>query len=365
MDDLTASYASEYERLCEEGGFAVCRLDLRGTGSSEGIATRRVHAGGARRHLRRDRLARRRRSGRTGGSACTARRGPASTRSRSLPSARRRSERSCRSTPPTTATPTTSTTWAACSRRSTSSTGCSTWSACNALPPVPAVFGEGWRDEWLRRLDGTEPWLLRWLEEQVDGPYWRHGSLRPGLRADHLPDDDRRRLGRRLPQQHASGRSRRSRCPKRLLIGPWSHMSTATSLPGPHIDLVPELIRWFGRWLRDDENGIDERAADRGVRAPLDATRARPRRDARRVAGRADVAARAARRADAVARPETAPTTIHVRGDVGRTAWISCAGQAPLGPAGRPARRRRSLADLRLGAARGRARHDGAPPSAG
>ena len=39
MDDLTASYASEYERLCEEGGFAVCRLDLRGTGSSEGIAT--------------------------------------------------------------------------------------------------------------------------------------------------------------------------------------------------------------------------------------------------------------------------------------------------------------------------------------
>src|SRR6185436_10825412 len=39
MDDLTASYASEYERLCAEGGFAVCRLDLRGTGSSEGIAT--------------------------------------------------------------------------------------------------------------------------------------------------------------------------------------------------------------------------------------------------------------------------------------------------------------------------------------
>ena len=27
--------------------------------------------------------------------------------------------------------------------------------------------------------------------------------------------------------------------PHRLLIGPWSHMSTATSLPGPHLDLVP------------------------------------------------------------------------------------------------------------------------------
>ena len=39
MDDLTASYASEYERLCEEGGLAVARVDLRGTGSSDGIAT--------------------------------------------------------------------------------------------------------------------------------------------------------------------------------------------------------------------------------------------------------------------------------------------------------------------------------------
>ena len=45
---------------------------------------------------------------------------------------------------------------------------------------MPAVYGDGWRDEWRRRIDGTEPWLLRWLEEQDDGPYWRHGSLRPG-----------------------------------------------------------------------------------------------------------------------------------------------------------------------------------------
>ena len=47
------------------------------------------------------------------------------------------------------------------------------------------------------------------------------------------------------------------RCPKALLMGPWSHMSTATSLPGPHIDLVPEMIQWFGRWLRDEDNGVD------------------------------------------------------------------------------------------------------------
>src|SRR4051794_17119593 len=39
-DDLTAaSHADDYRRLCAEGEFAVCRLDVRGTGSSEGLAT--------------------------------------------------------------------------------------------------------------------------------------------------------------------------------------------------------------------------------------------------------------------------------------------------------------------------------------
>ena len=34
-------------------------------------------------------------------------------------------------------------------------------------------------------------------------------------------------------------------------------MSTASSLPGPHIDLVPEMIAWFGHHLRGDDTGVD------------------------------------------------------------------------------------------------------------
>ena len=37
-DDVTAHYAGQYRRLRDEGAYAVCRLDLRGTGSSEGLA---------------------------------------------------------------------------------------------------------------------------------------------------------------------------------------------------------------------------------------------------------------------------------------------------------------------------------------
>src|SRR3954466_8733040 len=37
-DDITFSYVPEYERLRGEFGYAVCRVDVRGTGSSSGLA---------------------------------------------------------------------------------------------------------------------------------------------------------------------------------------------------------------------------------------------------------------------------------------------------------------------------------------
>ena len=57
-DDLTASYSSEYRRLRDEGRFAVARVDLRGTGASEGLRRGRVPRAGAGRSRRGDRVAR-------------------------------------------------------------------------------------------------------------------------------------------------------------------------------------------------------------------------------------------------------------------------------------------------------------------
>src|SRR5215213_5462528 len=129
--------------------------------------------------------------------------------------------------------------------------------ALNALPPVPAIAGVDWRERWRERVEGLEPWLLRWLEEQVDGPYWRQGSLRPGYEQIACPtmlvagwaDGYRNATFRLLEQLEA---------PVRLLFGPWSHMATDISLPGPRIDLVPEMVRWWDRWLRGERNGVDE-----------------------------------------------------------------------------------------------------------
>ncbi|MGZ4671249.1 MAG: CocE/NonD family hydrolase, partial [Ilumatobacteraceae bacterium] len=195
----------------------------------------------------------------------------------------------------------------------------------NALPPVPAIWGDGWRDEWLARIAEHEPWLLRWIDEQFDGPYWRHGSLRPDYARIECPA--------MIVAGWADGYRNNTlrtfqllRCEKELLIGPWSHMAPSTSLPGPHLDLVPEMIRFFGRWLRDDPHE---------PRPPIrvfvrQATKPQP-----------DLAIHDGewRYEDAWPPQRLATTTLYdgrrrslrARPDTGTAAWNSCAGGLPWG----------------------------------
>lgn len=328
MDDLTATYASEYERLCEEGGFAVCRLDIRGTGSSEGIATDEYTA---QEHA----------------DLCetiawlaaqewsTGRVGMYGTSWSGFNSLQVACERppALGAIVPIYASDDRYTDDVHYMGGALKAVDLVDWVlymvACNALPPVPAVFGDGWREEWARRVDGTDPWLLRWLEEQADGPYWRHGSVRPGTARIACPT--------MIVAGWADGYTNIAfrafealECPKRLLLGPWSHSSTATSLPGPHIDLVPELIRWFGRWLRDERNGIDEEPPI----AVFARRSTRPAPDLPEVRG--EWRSEATWPPERLTRVTLSPAgsgsdEIHVRGDTGRTAWISCAARLPWG----------------------------------
>ena len=362
MDDLTASYSAEYERLCREGGFAVARVDLRGTGSSEGIATdeyppqeqadlAEVIAWLAAQEW------------------STGRVGMYGTSYSGFNSIQLAVER-----PPALG--------AICAIYATDDrytddvhyTGGALrgldlldyvlyMAAMTVLPPVPSVFGEGWREEWVRRIEGSEPWLLRWLEEQLDGPYWRHGSLRPGYERIACPtmlvggwaDGYRNNTFRTFEALE---------CPKRLLLGPWSHMSTATSLPGPHIDLVPELVRWFGRWLRDEENGVDDEPPIQVfVRRST-----RPEPDLAEVRGvwRSERGWPLERGRDELLRPEPPEGSdeVEIRGRRRDDRLDLVRGPPAVGPAERPARGRRALARLRVGAVR-RGRGDPRPREAG
>jgi predicted acyl esterase len=336
-DDLTASYASEYRRLRDEGRFAVARLDLRGTGASEGIATDEYPAieqqdiGEVIAWLAAQDWS----NGRVGMW------GTSYSGFNSLQVAATR--------PPAL--------HAVCAIYASDDRYTDDvhymggtlrgldlvdyvlyMTAMNALPPPPALAGAAWRDAWIERLDRSEPWLLRWLEEQWDGPYWRHGSLRTGPGpAD--PGYERIRAATMLVGGWADGYRNntyrtfaRLRGPRRLLVGPWSHASTSSALPGPHLDLVPELIGWFDRWLRPGAAGPGAEPAQVQlfVRRP---TRPEPDLAEHRGDWRAETTwpPPGAGRRTLVGPTDRGPEVLAVRGDVGTTAWISCAGHFPWG----------------------------------
>ena len=229
--------------------------------------------------------------------------------------------------------------------------------AMNALPPVPAVWGDGWRDEWRRRIDETPPWLFGWLRDQVDGPTWRRGSIRlgpggagyariscPTMLVAGWADGYRNNTFRTV--EHLTA-------PWRLLAGPWSHRDPTRSRPGPNIDADAEIIAFFDEHLRGGPPSAHA-PAQVFVRRP---TPPEPDLELHDGVWRDLPAWPLLGLEWRVLSPDGGGVdTLAVEGDVGVAAWISCAGTLPWGQPVGPARRRRPVADLRLADRRRRGR---------
>jgi hypothetical protein len=127
--------------------------------------------------------------------------------------------------------------------------------ARNAMPPYPEWSGDNWARLWEQHLNESEPYLLEWFRHQTDGEYWRNGSVRDvadqircpafliGGWRDGYPNPPLRLY------QLLKG-------PKKVLIGPWNHVLPDTAIPGPRIDYVREALRWLDYWCRGEDNGI-------------------------------------------------------------------------------------------------------------
>jgi hypothetical protein len=124
-----------------------------------------------------------------------------------------------------------------------------------ALPPDPALVGAGWRETWLERLRNTPEWVAQWLEHQRRDAYWKYGSVCEDYAAIRCPvyaiggwaDAYRNAVPRLLSHL---------KVPSKGLVGPWAHGWPLLGVPGPTIGFLQETLRWWDKWLKGIETGI-------------------------------------------------------------------------------------------------------------
>ena len=129
-----------------------------------------------------------------------------------------------------------------------------------ALPPDPKNAGDKWREMWSDRLNHLAPFVDIWMAHQMRDAYWKQGSVCENFSAitcavyvvGGWADGYTNAIPRLL-----EGLS----CPKKGLIGPWAHQFPERGTPGPAIGFLQECLRWWDYWLKGIDTGIMEEPA--------------------------------------------------------------------------------------------------------
>ncbi|MEQ9256269.1 MAG: CocE/NonD family hydrolase [Alphaproteobacteria bacterium] len=122
-------------------------------------------------------------------------------------------------------------------------------------PPDPTVVGERWRAMWLDRLEKMTLPMEIWLHHQRRDDYWRHGSVcedysditcavyAVGGWADGYTNS-------------VFSMIENLSCPKKALVGPWAHAFPHMARPGPAIGFLQEAKRWWDHLLKGEDTGV-------------------------------------------------------------------------------------------------------------
>lgn len=125
-------------------------------------------------------------------------------------------------------------------------------------PPDPALVGSDWRPIWLDRLERVGVQGEEWLRHPTRDAYWRQNAVLdnygritcPVYAVSGWADPGFVGMVFRLLEK-AGG-------PRKGLIGPWAHRYPHLGMPGPAIDYLGEALRWFDHWLKGRDTGIME-----------------------------------------------------------------------------------------------------------
>jgi putative CocE/NonD family hydrolase len=142
----------------------------------------------------------------------------------------------------------------------------STMLSYSSRPPDPAIAGDNrWRDLWLTRLE-NEPFLAPlWLSHQHRDAYWKRGSVCEDFSAIQAAvlsiggwhDGYRNTIANLVSNLKA---------PVKGIVGPWIHKYPHFARPEPAIGFLQEALRWWDRWLKGVDTGVE---ADPAYRAWL------------------------------------------------------------------------------------------------
>jgi uncharacterized protein len=121
--------------------------------------------------------------------------------------------------------------------------------------PDPLIVGDKWRQMWRQRLEAVTPYYANWLRHQRRDGYWKHGSVCEDIGAitcavmavGGWADGYTNAVFRLL---------RTLKSPKLAIVGPWGHKYPHNGVPGPAIGFLTESLRWWDHWLKGKETGI-------------------------------------------------------------------------------------------------------------
>ena len=123
------------------------------------------------------------------------------------------------------------------------------------LPPDPEIVGPRWREMWLQRLQHYKFPFRIWGAHQNRDAYWRQGSVIENYDAVKCAvfaiggwEDGYSNAVPRLVQH--------IKAPVRGWVGPWGHTYPHNGLPGPASGFLQEAQRWWDQWLKGKDTGI-------------------------------------------------------------------------------------------------------------
>ena len=101
----------------------------------------------------------------------------------------------------------------------------------------------------------TPPWMLTYKPQQRDGPFWDRTALKTRYDSIRIPtfliggwyDGYRDSIPRMLEHLKA---------PVKAIIGPWNHTYPSDPYPKPGMEWRHEAVRWFDQWLKGKNTGI-------------------------------------------------------------------------------------------------------------